>query len=162
MPMAPTDLGALLGVGIASGAAVFAAAKKWFTPSDKKLDRVIDGLGAGNGGPTIVSLVISTAERLQKIGNHLEAFHEEFKTHDQLEVIARANNAKEHEVLQDRLEDIEHDRSEVATKVKDVAGVLSAKTEQVARELHAKTLKETKTLIDAQTKTLSGKLRKKS
>ena len=75
--MTPEQIGGMVGVGLASGAAVFAAVRKWFNPSEKKIDAMAGELGVCEGGtpsgsPTLASLVMSTATSVQRLEGHAE------------------------------------------------------------------------------------------
>lgn len=158
--MNPTQIGEVIGVGVASAAAALAAARKWLSPSEKKIDKVIEGLGAGNGGPTIVSLVVSTAERLQHVANHLDEFHGEFREHDEKEALNREQNRVEHAALQTRLEAVEMS-TEILDKTQEVASDLAAKTEETAKKLREENQKNLKIILDGQKKLLAAKKAKR-
>jgi hypothetical protein len=60
-------IGAALGAGIAAAGVVITGAKRWLTrPAEKKLDAMSVELGVGIG-PTIASLVMSTAGAVQRL-----------------------------------------------------------------------------------------------
>lgn len=135
----PETVGAALGAGLASATLVIAGAKRWFSPSEKKMDKVVAGLGAANGGPTVVSLVLATADHVQRISSHLETFHEEFREHDRMEADNRQKNLSEHQLLQTKIS-ASNESVALAAKTVQVAEDLASKTLQVAQELHQETL----------------------
>src|SRR5665647_3041563 len=135
----------MLGVGLASATIVITGAKRWFSPSEKKIDKVVAGLGAGNGGPTLVSLVLGTADHVQRISNHLETFHEEFRAHDRLEADNRIRNNAEHALLQTKVA-ANNEAVALASLTVSAAESLAQRTLDVAQALHTETLETAKAL----------------
>lgn len=152
MNVTPDMIGSIIGAAVVTGGTLYVSIQKWVKPNDKKLDKVIAGMGAGNGGPTLVSLVLSTQQRINTIGSSLENLHDAFTENIKSEQVSRDENLAAHKGFLTRIENIENFRV-LAVTTKEIADLLAIKTANTAKDLHIETAQTAKDLRDETVKT---------
>jgi hypothetical protein len=149
----PETVGAILGSAVVSGGIVAASAKRWLSMrAERKIDAVSKELGVGIG-PTIASLVMSTAQTCQRLeesmGGSGRRIEEILKVQGE-HAVTLLNHEDRLVVIETRHDTCSFNKEQVAAllaqKTEDVAEVLAEKTEHVAAALAAKTVRTARTL----------------
>jgi hypothetical protein len=128
------SLGSAIGGGLATAGLVAAGARKWFRPSDERLDDLTRQIQTPDKMPSIADLVVSTATAVQRLEGTANG------TRVVLDDVVRGQRN-----LTTRVDVIEtkHDaldaRVTLALHTERIAEILADKTEEIAKALAGKT-----------------------
>jgi hypothetical protein len=153
-------IGSVLGAGLASAGIVVVSARRWLSQrAENKIDAVAKELGVGIG-PTIASLVMSTAGAVQRLEGHMGGSSERIENLIRIQgehaarLLDHESRFVDHEgrivVIEERHETCAFNSGQVASllaqKTENVARVLAEHTEHVAEALAIKTAQTAKKL----------------
>jgi hypothetical protein len=147
-------IGSAIGAGLASAGIVTVAARRWISQrAEKKIDALSVEIGVGTVGPSLLSLVATTAKAVDRLETNSEK--SEKGAADILIILTRHGESLEDHSK--RLGIIENRHDMCGFTNERVAEVLALKTEQVAETLAAKT-KDVAAKLAAKTEDVAEKL----